>query len=301
MKRNSRRPDLLEPRRALARLINDHLNRGQRADVEQRNWKPWTDADFSGYVGVSPNTVSNWRSEDYPMPPTDIVPLLNILFGDIPAFQGWRRDLRDAWSRAKGLLPPDSEQNTSEDISSEWEIRNTDQSPGLAELRLHPPRPGNKRDTFYLDATFRMDLAEYEWECRTIFIGVRDVGLAIDSPSYQPAKGTLVAERRPMENMKLKPGGLEFHPDAGKTHLEGDILRGEHIAVMEPTATAEAVITVTAHAGRRSFLLRAEDKLAAVSNEQDAILNVLIHKTKPKDALGRVVLARSRIEKKSAK
>jgi hypothetical protein len=146
-----------------------------------------------------------------------------------------------------------------------------------------------------------MDLAEYELECRTIFIGVRDVGLAIDSPSYQPAKGTLVAERRPMENMKVKPGGLEFHPDAGKTHLEGDILRGEHIAVMEPTATAEAVITVTAHAGRRSFLLWAEDKLTAVSNEQDAILNVLIHKTKPKDALGRVVLARSRIEKKPAK
>jgi hypothetical protein len=301
MKRNSRRLELLEPRRALARLIRDHLNRGQRADVERRNWKPWTDAGISGYLGVSPNTVANWHSEDYPTPPTDILPMLDLLFGDIPAFQGWRSDLRDAWSRAKGLLAPDSEQSTSEDISSEWAILNTDQSPGLAELRLHPPRPGNKRDTFYLDATFRMDIAEYEWECRTIFIGVRDAGLAIDSPSYQPAKGTLVAERRPMENMKLKPGGLEFHPDAGKNHLEGDILKGEHIAVMEPTATAEAVIPVIAHAGRRSFLVAAEDKLVPVSNEQDAILNALIYKAKRKDALGRVVLARSQIKKNSSK
>lgn len=300
MKRNGRRPDLLEPRRALAHLINDHLNRGQRVDVEQRNWKPWTDADFSGYVGVSPNTVSNWRSKTNPIPPTNILPLLNILFGDNPAFQGWRRDLTDAWSRAKGLLP-EPEQNASEDVSLEWEIRNTDQSPGLTELRLHPPRPGNKRDTFYLDATFRMDLAEYEWKDRTIFVGVRDVGLSVSSPSHQPAKDTLVAERRPMENMKLKPGGLEFHPDTGKSHLEGDILRGEHIAVMEPTTAADAVITVTAHAGRRSFLLRTEDEVGLVSNEQDAILNVLIHKTKPKDELGRVVLARSRIKKKPAR
>jgi hypothetical protein len=56
-------------RREFAKLLDDHLKRGQRPDVTQNRWKPWTNEDFSGATGASPNSVANWRNQIAPIPP----------------------------------------------------------------------------------------------------------------------------------------------------------------------------------------------------------------------------------------
>src|SRR5580700_1496037 len=102
----TRRPRNLQARREFAALLDAHLKRGQRADVPLKRWKPWTNTDFAGTVGVeSDRTVANWRNLDVPSPPADILSILDTLFGDCPEFSSHRRDLNDAWIRAKGLGP----------------------------------------------------------------------------------------------------------------------------------------------------------------------------------------------------
>jgi hypothetical protein len=56
-------------RRESAKLLDDHLKRGQRPDVTQNRWKPRTNEDFSGATGASPNSVANWRNQIAPIPP----------------------------------------------------------------------------------------------------------------------------------------------------------------------------------------------------------------------------------------
>jgi tetratricopeptide (TPR) repeat protein len=102
------RPD--RAKREFAELFDAYLKQGQRGDgTLERRWSPWENNEFAGIIGVSPNTIGNWRKPDRRIVPTDIRPVLGALFGDDPKFSHERTALEIIWKQAKGLMPLDEE------------------------------------------------------------------------------------------------------------------------------------------------------------------------------------------------
>jgi DNA-binding winged helix-turn-helix (wHTH) protein len=183
--------------------------------------------------------------------------------------------------------------------ASAWSIFEPTGTDGLVELRLHQPRQGNQPEMFYLDATLRVEVAEYEMDDRILLIGLTDAFLSVESKGCQPAKGTVIGERLACEGVHPKPRGVEFQaPPAGR--LTGDLLGEEYIAVMEPTISSEQLVTIQVRAGRRSFSVTAKDidgvEEQTTSTEKTAILNRFIE-LKLRDEQGRVTLAEARMRK----
>lgn len=205
------------------------------------------------------------------------------------------------WNKMSQI--PKGEISTQEQSgSSSWIFPETEWTAGLAELRLHQPRTGNQLGTFYVDATLRVDTGKYELANQTIFIGLSDAFLAIETSGCQPARGTLIGERLTSENIRPKPRGVEFRARDG-ANLSGDLLGEEYIAVMEPTTQGKQSVTVELRAGRRSFNVSLERDDGSIVNAESAakmsILNTLIFKMKEKDMQGRVVLAAAKMKRGS--
>jgi hypothetical protein len=293
-----------QARRHLAQLIDEHLKRGQRSDgTPEQQWQPWTNEDFAAAVEAAPSSVGNWRNRERPIPPTKIIRVLDVFFGDNPKFLLWRKDLREAWDRATGLIPPASGEQEEPSPRSDWTILQPNGTDGLVELHLHQPRPSNMTNSFYLDGTLIAGMAEHDWENQTVVIGLRKAVLAIDSPSHQPSKGSMIGERAVHECARRIAGGVEFNPCEGRDCLTGDLLGDDYIAVMEPAGEGEPEVTVQLYAGRRSFEVAAVDGQpdgngANITEEKDAVLNALIYTGRPKDGQGRVMLAWARIQNK---
>jgi hypothetical protein len=73
----------------------------------------------------------------------------------------------------------------------------------VAELRLHQPRPGNVPHTFYVEATLRLGKGKYDYEDRTVSIGLKEAFLSLESPNYQTTKGSMIGELLNMNTLKL--------------------------------------------------------------------------------------------------
>jgi hypothetical protein len=98
------RPELREARAHLASMINTALNDGQRGDgTRQRSWQPWTNTGFADKVVASESDVRGWRNLDNPVRPANILPILRVLYGDIPTYAKARNDMLIAWCRAGGI------------------------------------------------------------------------------------------------------------------------------------------------------------------------------------------------------
>jgi hypothetical protein len=199
----TRRPRNLQARREFAALLDAHLKRGQRADIHLKRWKPWTNSDFAGMVGVdSDRTVANWRNPDVPSPPTDILSILDVLFGDCIEFSGHRRDLNDTWIRAKGLAPNEE----SSIPSGRWDPVSSSATP-IAEVVLRQPAPGNSLNSWHLSATLRFDVAEHiDEQDRTVFLSVTEAFVGVAGSGYQVA--ALAGEASPIEFIRPGPGGI---------------------------------------------------------------------------------------------
>ncbi|MGV2169214.1 hypothetical protein ACQZ40_22895 [Agrobacterium sp. 16-172Ci] len=297
----------LQSKRKLANLIENCMAGGQRSDgIHRTAPKRWTNSELGSFLGQGESTVRAWKNYDNPVTPDDIEGILNQFYGDLPKFAVKRTEMFDVWLAAKGMTPiniDDLEDRYREEPIARWKVSPLEQTEGLAELRLHQPRVSNDGTSFYLDATLRLDRAEYDYQSRTVFIALRSATLVIDSSSHQAAKGSLIGERSRLDDVNVKPHGVEFAAKEGE-YLSGDVLQGEYVASMESTGIegSERVV-VSLHAGRQAFFVEAtsvdsEDRTTvATSAEKGAILDALIHSTRKKDRLGRTILARSRLRK----
>jgi hypothetical protein len=304
MKRNAMKnnqPRAPHPARAaLAASIKAHLMRGQRADKPEKDWKPWTDTDFAAAVDKTPGAVRHWCSKSNPVPPIDVNPILNVFFGDVPKYANWRRELHDKWAEARLLFPADPDETEAESPrgrTSEWSVRNFGAAGGIATARLHPPRPSND-DTFCLDATAVVGIGEYELDGEVVLIGVQKVLMEISSPSYQPAKGSLIGEREPPQGVRVVPEGVEFTPTNGRDVVDQSLFGDQPIAVMEPTSSGgEETVTLLLKSGR-GFKVSRENVEVPNGREKDVILNAIIFKDRKPDRAGGITLARSLIRRK---
>jgi hypothetical protein len=281
--------------------------------------KGWTTTDFLNRMqkvghSVSDDTVKNWlQNKSFPHRRQHET-IVKVYFGASESNRGElssnaaRDEFEAAWQMAEDSRHERIEKRpriTENDPSFEWQIFACNGIDGLTEVRLHQPRLGNEPGTYFIDATIRIDRIECEPNGITIFIGLRDVFLSLTSPSYQAAKGTMIGERSTQPHVRVTVGGVEFNGPRDKAHgcLVGDLLGEEYIAVIEPTREIEHPITVMLHAGRRSFsVARGNDKdgnsgAEMVGAEKDAVLNALIYKGRPKDGLGRAILAQSRMRR----
>jgi hypothetical protein len=294
----------LPARRAFAILLDTHLKRGQRHDVHRDRWRPWTNNDFAAVVGVeSPNSVANWRNQAVPMPPRDIRPVLDALFGDKSEFMGHRRELRDAWELALGLLPPDAEED------SLWEPVAHYAPTSLAEAILHQPTPTNLKDTYRLNVTLRFGSAEVTDELEhTVIVSVKEAFAAIECQGYQIAQNSLLGERTPHEHCKPSTRGVIITgPRSEEGHLHGNPIGDDTLATIEPgPAAKEGTVSVTVVVSPRHFtfafapnsdsppILRPQDE----KPNRAAILGLMFTEGIRKDLQGRVMLATTSLQHK---
>ena len=101
-----------------AKLFDAYLKQGQRGDgTPERRWRPWGSNEFAGVIGVSPNTVRNWRRPDRLIVPDGILPVLDTLFGNEPEFLHQRAALEIIWKQAKGIAPLDEESLSGQELN----------------------------------------------------------------------------------------------------------------------------------------------------------------------------------------
>ena len=297
----ARKPHLLKARREFSILLDRHLIRGQHPDTPPSRWKPWTNYDFAGVCGVSPNSAANWRNAASPMPPADIVPVLDVLFGDKPDFAGHRRALKEAWERAQGLIapePPESE--------ADWEIQERSDPNDFAVVILHQPAPANRPGTYHLTATIRFGTVKGSDRDRAVIVGVRAAYVDIRASGYQHAQNSLIGERTP--HALITPGahGITIASGGPDIPLRGNPIGEDHLVTIEPGPPGNGIVSVSIAVDTTDFTVAfapgpdAPEASESAKPNRAAVLGALLGKGTPRDSERRLVLASAKLRRKSA-
>jgi hypothetical protein len=289
-------------RREFADLLNAHLNRGQHPELRPAHWKAWTNSNFASAVDASPNSVANWRNRETPIPPADIIPILEALFGEKPEFSNHRRELKEAWERARGLVPADGEE-----FHDDWETIESVVYTALAEAILHQPTPANGAERFYLNGTLRFGLVEHNDRDRAITVGLRDAFLSITGSGYQISQNSMLGERARHSHITPGVGGFTIVGPYKDGRLNGNPVGEDYLAAIEPGLKGKNVVTITLCAGPRAFIFAYVDdpyKLPSTPQQKpnrEAILNILFGSTMQRDPQGRTILATVSLRRKPQK
>jgi hypothetical protein len=283
-----------------AELLDFHLVRhGTRPTGHpNRDGKLWRYEEFASTARIASRSLRSYRNSV--IPPPDIRNRIeDAFFGDNSAYDEWRARLRDAATRGtKAESQP----------LADWNILLTEFTEGLAEVRLHQPQPGNLPDTFYVEASLRFQKRAQNYLDRTVSIGLKDAFLSFESPKYQAAKRSMIGERAEHPNFRPDVGGVKIIGpcDSSDGCLVGDPLGDEYLAVIEPvgdgsTDEGKEVLTVSLHAGRLAFdvaLVGDQGERIGAPDNKLAVLDALIRDGFGRDPLGRVILARAKIQRK---
>jgi hypothetical protein len=289
-----------------AERLNFHLKEhGTRPDGHPDfPGKLWEYDEFAKTAGVDSRSLRNYRSSVIPKSSFQNR-IEHALFGDNEAAYGaWRKRLRDAATRTERT-------NAEPALLAHWTILPSEFTDGLAEVRLHQPRPGNMPNQFYIEATLRLQKGEYDYEDRTVSIGLKDAFLLLESPNYQATKGSMIGERE-HPNFEADVGGAKIKGPRSDGCLAGNPLGDEYVAVIEPVGSGKEepagggkeVVTVSLHAGRRSAfdvaLIDDQDERTETypTINKRAVLDAVINEGLGRDRQGRVILARSKIQRK---
>jgi hypothetical protein len=188
------------------------------------------------------------------------------------------------------------------DDLADWELLGRSRTEGLVELRLHQPRLANMPNNYYIDLTLQLGKGKYEYEDKVVSIGLREAFLSLDSPGYQSTQKSMIGERSRHWYVEPDLGCVKIigPMDKDRTHLVGQPLDNEYLAVIEPAGSGEEVVTVSLLAGRASFLVELADRKTTSVNKQ-AILNSLIYEGRDRNPQGRVILAHAVMQRKSRK
>jgi hypothetical protein len=215
-------------------------------------------------------------------------------------------------ANANPAAPAQHDKAISDGPAAGWTFTEDTVLPGLVELCLHPPRPGNEvPDSFYVDATLLFGTAFPDYEPddgqdpRTIAIALHKAWLAIGSDSYRPLKGSVIGECVEAEHLRRVAGYVEITGPAPSGTLDGNPIGDQHLAVIAGTNTGNDPFAVTVAANWGSFVVIDAEAPPehrgsnAPSGNKAAILNALIYKDVRKDELGRPVLARATMQRRS--
>jgi hypothetical protein len=286
-------------------MLDSHLKRGQHPEFPPSRWRPWTNSDFAAAVGVSANSVANWRNCSTPIPPVEIIPVLDALFSNNAEFAGHRRDLKEAWERAKDLVPSDVEMEL--ELADDWILEHRQATTRLAAITLHQPRRANPSGRYYLDATVEFaPVARDDDKGRTVIIGLRTGVLDIDctGSGYQIAQNSLIGRRAPHDHIKPAVDSFTISGPAENGMLDGSPAGEDHLAIIEPGPAGDGPISLTLTASGRAFAFayspdpNAELTPTPQSPNRDAILNLLYGAEVPRDPVtNRIILARARIRR----
>jgi hypothetical protein len=300
-RRVTRRRHLDQARRQLAELIDAHLKRGQRADgVQERRWKPWTNNDFASILGVSPNAVANWRNHDRPTPPSDILPLLESLFGSDQKFDGRRKELKETWERATGLVPDETTEPSEncDDVatSAQWEIVDAENlGLGMAAFYVHLPPQSNSPDTFHVQVSLSMAQSPDEIEGFCVLLGLRAAHLEPTYVACQPIGSVDNA------NIVDRAGLFEVTgPRKSYGHLSGRLLENGTLCILQRTGPELPAITLALRSRRRDLDVVPEDPQVDISAAREKILKVFLQDCHQVDADRFIVWGRATLKRKPA-
>lgn len=190
-----------------------------------------------------------------------------------------------------------------------WHVTHSRDYTELATASLHRPSPyGNSPDSFdRLDASFRCAIVEYPFNNRTIAVGLREVILSFDLKSCTFAANTLLGDaRRPLDGVTAGANSITVKAPKGDM-LASSPLLGHYIAELEPIGTAAPSVSLTVLAPERGITfayLDAEgqpEPPRRMDDNKEIILNLIYDPTATtrEDPRGRLLLATSKVEKKS--
>jgi hypothetical protein len=290
----------LEPhQRALAIMIDEAMQRGQRGDgIKPEYWKPWTNRALAERAVVSENSVANWRDPDRRMPPEDIGPLLKVFYGTIERHSAEKAKMQQLWRKAHSFLTENSPEPTRWDASKPASLQGAVR---LVTLRAHEPLRGNDETLRLMVTLIITPDGDLMYRGRGITIGLTNALLSLDSDHWQPAYQSLASERNHPHFALDASGARIVGPiDATTGMITGAPLGDEPLAVIEPIANGDGPVHVTICASRGSFRVLAGTTggpQKSVSRNQDLVLNALFHEQlHDRDNHDRAILARSSIK-----
>ena len=149
-----------------------------------------------------------------------------------------------------------------------------------------------------------MDEAEQSDGTHTILISLREAFVGVLASGYQTAQSSLLGEGSKRLGVRVGVGGITLTAEEGGTHLQGNVLGEERLAVIEPGPGDDNTVTVSVCAGRRAFRFSyvVDPDLPPVAEGQkpnrEAILNLLLGETLRRDAQGRLILASASLRRK---
>ncbi|MGJ4952488.1 hypothetical protein [Bradyrhizobium sp. HKCCYLS20291] len=294
--------------KSYAELLEWHLfDHGTRPGGQpDRKGEIWHLGLFAAATTISERTLRNIRGGQRPSNRIHYL-VERELFGDSEYYEEWKTRLR------KARKPIHAGKDDAAPLS-DWQILGGRFTDGLAEARLHSPRPGNVPNSFYVDATLRLGRAKHDYEDRTVSIGLAEAFLSLESPSFQIAKGSMIGERGEHPNFEPEVGGAGIKGPCQELDgcLQGDPLGDEYVAIIEPVGDGKeevigdvtGEVSLSVHAGRAMFQVaevgdKGELLQTALTTNKQGVLNAIIGDGLGRDRQGRLILARARMRRRS--
>ena len=286
----------VEQRRHLAALIDAALKSGQRGDgTQMRFWQPWTEPDFANRVGTGASSASDWRDPVNPTRPVNIIPILKVLFGDIPAYADAKKEMLLAWRCAGGIEDDDPPEARRIDATTFSEVAE------VVTLMLNQPTPLND-GTLRVPYTLRF-FYHLERDMRIFVDGkpvdvVMDIGLTqplfvVDSRHWQPVEDSIFRQRE-HPNVRQGPArdSVTILKPTGQGHdcIEGEPLKSEAHLIMEKMRDDEdGPITMAVKVPPNGIKISLRDGRATSLTQQD-VLDAIFASAMPRDTHKRITV-----------
>ena len=312
--RNGEFPGNFPSRHRFVELFQKHWREGTGRKLGLGATGPgWSEVTFAravtkGEFGECPETktITAWKDgKRWPQEDSKNI-ILKVFFTGKSHADPDRMAMEDAWTEGQRESPPRRKARLEDSsVPQKWVISRHVTTEGLADLRLHQPSPLNEEGSYRVEASARLDIAPFEHDRQDYAIGVTTVLLAVESEAYQVTRGSMIGERPTELPARVRADGVELTGprDPANGCIVGDLLNGEHVAHIESLYDGEAPVFVSLRAARRAFKVlglgaQGRNTPIAVSEETDAVLNILLGKDREKDSLGRVVLAKMSMARK---
>jgi hypothetical protein len=224
------------------------------------------------------------------------------------------REFEAAWERASAETQRSARASgLSDEPVNDWALYEAEHEvAGLVELEPQQPSPGNIPQTYYLHATLRFGTITPTCNDRMVFIGLEESHLSIRASGYLVRKGSMIGERSPMETLQRDASrGVKISGPRDKWgNLSNDALGDEHIAIIESRGTGDENVAIVVAAEKWNVAVAAvegndgvryEDRsrVRVSSAEKEAVLDALLRKGRPADELGRLIVAKATMKRRS--
>lgn len=286
------RPDLIEPRRHLAAMIDDALRRGQCGDgTPERLWQPWTNDGFATRVTAAEASIRAWRNRDRPSVPYNILPLLRAFYGDLPRYADARDAMLLAWRRSRGLTdePPPPPRTI--------EISRFSDFAEIVDLGVSQPTPDSNGDLTVPWTLHIYPDTACEIGGQMVEIGVIALCVIIESRHWQPVPDSVFRRKKhPTLGVPAPPGGvLIVGPVDEQGRIAGTPLEDEPQIIMEPLGEAgDGPITFSVRVKRDGFKITSRGKQDA-ADTQKAVLDTIFASGIERDRKNRLIIAQATV------